>query len=523
MKHSLLLIATALTVGAAQATEQNDVLNLLQVPNVPAPARAAQAYVDPEGTPFDCYLTCEVAGAQHQADRPIQVSIAPDGSSIYFSNLFPSFIPADTEAWAKGEIQADGTINVPVQHIYDYGDVYQLYVCSFDMATMSTYDAQFVINADGSISQADPNSYLMLAALDESGTFLGYITFQTQTLITSQPTEDVRVPASLPEGVEPQTYIYSYTDAYNNAQLLKGQVAFDGSDVYFYGLTPQCPAWVVGTMEGNDVTLKIGQYLGVTAGYDLELQVLKVKPDFSSFYNVDEFVMIYDPATGNFSQKVADDGDLYFITEGTTSGQIYSYNFNFALTPYDGPKPVIPADPYNVKLYDFHEDSGRNCVYFENTNLGVNGEYMEPENLYYQIYLDDELYTLPTDLYTNISEDLTLIPWNLADGKDIYCNPANHFVYVYEFLVETMGAQIVYFVDDKAYYSNIVSADFDGNQYVTYVNNDITGISEVAAQVGYMEYYDLSGNRLNRPQSGINIIKMTQADGSVKTLKTIVK
>ena len=31
---------------------------------------------------------------------------------IYFSNLFPSFIPAEEEAWAKGLVQVDGTTKV---------------------------------------------------------------------------------------------------------------------------------------------------------------------------------------------------------------------------------------------------------------------------------------------------------------------------------------------------------------------------------------------------------------------------
>lgn len=85
---------------------------MLNAAPLTTPQRAAQAYVEPEGTPFGCYLTCNVNGTQHMADRPMLSSIAPDGSAIYFSNLFPSFIPAEEEAWAKGFVQADGTTKV---------------------------------------------------------------------------------------------------------------------------------------------------------------------------------------------------------------------------------------------------------------------------------------------------------------------------------------------------------------------------------------------------------------------------
>lgn len=536
MKKSLLLLASLLAVGSAVADNalnaklaSADLLAGRQIATLPALTKAPAQQSDltpvtPEGTPFDCYVSFYQQGYADYAfyDMPIQASMAPDGSAIYFSNLFPKFVTEETY-WIKGDIQADGTILIAQQFVMDYLGVYNLYAGGFEMETLEMHDITFVINDDGSISQANPDELFMLAALDENGGFQAAAMYQNNTCIYSEPKAGLDL-VTVPEGVEIEDFIYSYTDLYNNPKTIKGQVAVDGDNVYFRGFTPEVPdAWIMGTKEGDEVTILPGQYLGMAGGFQLVLSFLEVVPDFSSFWNVDQLVLIYDAEQNTYTQQLSPDGNLYFFAEALTTGTLYAYNFNFSLSYYPGIVAAKPAAPYNVKLYDFSESAGRNCVYFDNTGLGVNGEYLEPENLYYQIFMDDELYTLTTDNYTNITEDITLIPWAMADGKDIYANPASHFVYVYDLLFETMGAQIVYFVDGEAYYSDIVSADWDGNQYVTEVNNNTTGIQTVASTASTLQYFDLAGRRLLKPEAGINVVRIQQADGSFQSRKTLVK
>lgn len=131
MKKSVLLLAAALTMGAAQAENTLfQTITNLNVSNLPVPVLSAEQQgpnrakaldaVTPEGTPFDCYMSYYLYGmdAYAYSDRPVQASQAPDGSAIYFGNLFPSFLSNDDPAWTKGEVQADGTILVRVQYIY---------------------------------------------------------------------------------------------------------------------------------------------------------------------------------------------------------------------------------------------------------------------------------------------------------------------------------------------------------------------------------------------------------------------
>jgi len=537
MKKSLLLITAALTVGAAQA--ENAVLDgalNLGVQNLPlsvlpadlqGPKRAvALEQVTPEGTPFDCYISYYLYGFDTYAytDRKVQASQAPDGSAIYFGNLFPSFLTNEVEAWTKGEIQADGTILIPVQFIYNYAGAYNLYAGGYDAATGQMKDISLVINEDGSISQANPSEYLMLAALNDDLSYLTAACYQTNTVITSQPTGAAGEPVVVPETAVVDDYIYNYYDAYKNRKIQKGKVAVDGDDVYFCGLTPQVEgSWVKGTKQGNQVTIEAEQYLGEGAGYQLKLQFLKVVPDFSSYESVDQIVINYDPETNSYNQvRESEEEPWYFIVESLTSGKIYLYNFDFQVSYYPGDLPVKPAAPYNVKLYDFYADSGRGCIYFDNTNLGVEGEYLEPTNLYYQVYMDDELHTFSVDDYESLEEDITLVPWYMKDGQSFFYNATNHFVYFND-LIENAGAQIVYFCDGQALYSDIVTVDWEGNTTVTEVNNEVTGIQQMAAQQGAQQWFDLQGRSLAQPQKGLNVVRVRQNDGSCKSYTTFVK
>ena len=537
MKKSVLLLAAALTMGAAQAENTLfQTITNLNVSNLPVPVLSAEQQepnrakaldaVTPEGTPFDCYMSYYLYGmdAYAYSDRPVQASQAPDGSAIYFGNLFPSFLSNDDPAWTKGEVQADGTILVRVQYIYNYANTYNLYAGGYDMATNTMHDISFKINADGSISQADPDELLMLAALDDEGNFQIAAVYQNHTLITAQPTGAAGEPVVVPETAVVEPFIYNYYDAYKNRKIEKGQVAVDGNDVYFCGITPHVEnSWVKGTKEGNEVTIEAGQYLGFGAGYQLELQILKVAPDMSSYESTDKAVLTYDPETNSYSQvRESEDEPHYFFVEALTSGTIYLYHFDFKISYYPGDLPVKPAAPYNVKLYDFYAQDSRACIYFDNTNLGENGEYLEPSNLYYQVYMDDELYTFTPDSYVNLEEDMTLVPWALQDNKDFFVNSTNHFAYIYD-LFESMGAQIVYFCDGQAIYSDIVTIDWDGNITTTEVNNDVTGIQQVAGQLGAQQWFDLQGHRLSKPQQGLNVVRVRQNDGSWKGYTTVVK
>jgi hypothetical protein len=55
------------------------------------------------------------------------------------------------------------------------------------------------------------------------------------------------------------------------------------------------------------------------------------------------------------------------------------------------------------------------------------------------------------------------------------------------------------------------------------IPTNVKGIEQSASQVKGNEYFTLDGCRVNALQRGVNIVKMPSGDGSVKTVKVVVK
>lgn len=495
----------------------------------PASRRAHKILVAPEGTPV-AYTMKYNQGSTTYPDRPVQVSFSEDGSSVYFGNLFPGFLTNDMGAWVKGDIQSDSTIVVKLQLFMNYdvsGDesiFYDLYAGGYDLTAGVMTDAVFVLGEGGVITQKDPTAYIWLGAY-QGETYLGLLSYETNVELT--PLDNELEPISIPETAIVSEGIYDYTNAYGNKVVQKGKTATDGNDVYFQGLTPEAPdAWVKGTRDGNTVTLKNEQYLGEGAGFLLKLGFLQARADFSSYEPVDQISLTYDPETGTYAQtRQSETDDIFMIVEYTLSGTIYLYNFNFTIKPYDGPKASIPEDPFNLSFHNFWESSQRYAIMFSNTPYGTDGSYLEPENRYYYIYLDDEILTFDTETYTTLPEEMTLIPWNFtASNNDIYGSPLQHYAYIYEPLFEKIGVQFVYYYNDQSYRSNIVYIDLDGNVTTVEYKNPTTGIADASdAKTVGMEYFNVAGQRQNFQQKGLNLVRVTRSDGSQKTYKLYVK
>ena len=538
----LSLLAALLTATATLSAASIDVLADKQVSlsdiesltpptaaaiQTPGSRRAHKTFVTPEGTPLDYKMKYNV-GTRVYPDRPVQVSFSEDGQSVYFGNLFPSFLTNDMGAWTKGDIQPDSTIIVKMQPIIDYdvnGDessFYTLYAGGYDAAGGVMTDAVFVLHADGSVTQQDPNAYIALGAYIGE-TYAGLITYANNSEMT--PLTEVLEPVTIPATAICGEAIYDGRDLSNQPLIRKRDIATDGNDVYFKGFTPDIDAWVKGTREGSTVTIKSGQYLGIAQGYLLQLGLICARADFSSYEFVDEVTLSYDPETGIYAQvRESETDDHYMFVEQTLSGTIFSYTFDFTIKPYDGPKASIPEDPYNLTFYDFWESSQKYAIMFSNTAYGTDGTYLEPENRFYYIYIDDEILTFDTDTYTELPEEMTLIPWNFtASNNDIYSSSNYHYAYIYESLFEQLGVQFLYFFNGLAYYSNIVYIDPEGNVTTVEVEQPNAIANAGEAKVTGMEYFNAAGQRQNFQQKGFNLVRVTLSDGTQKTYKMYVK
>jgi hypothetical protein len=230
--------------------------------------------------------------------------------------------------------------------------------------------------------------------------------------------------------------------------------------------------------------------------------------------------MIYDPETGKYT-AYSDDVNYYFVGVYISTGQLYQYAYNYVVEPFAGFKPAIPADAHDLQISDmYYAYYGAYLFFYTIDPLDVNGKTLNPEFLSYYIYVDDEIYNFTHDVYTKLTEDMTLIPYGFSEDWDFW----DGYTYLYENLFETVGVQTVYTVDGVTNYSNVVSVDLEGNTYTMPAPQDIDGLENMnVKEVTSVDFYDAQGRKLDGAQPGVNVVKMIASDGSVKTVKMYKK
>ena len=135
------------------------------------------------------------------------------------------------------------------------------------------------------------------------------------------------------------------------------------------------------------------------------------------------------------------------------------------VTPPEPITPAVPADPVVTDWRDYGDESGYSRLAFTLPTVDVNGKDLDPENLSYSVYLDnDQLFTFEADTYDHdlqYTGDLTEIPyWIYSDGYDFYTGS----IYFYRtnaegydrFFTWRIGLQVHNTVDGEKHSSNIV-------------------------------------------------------------------
>lgn len=188
--------------------------------------------------------------------------------------------------------------------------------------------------------------------------------------------------------------------------------------------------------------------------------------------------------------------------------------YSAALQPYKA-VATRPANPEIIEYGPYNEKDGYGYVMFNLPKQGVNGEYLNPKDMYYNLYLDDEKFVSYTDEYINLSEDMIDVPWLFSDGLDFAEGGEIHTVYLYTTGFEKVGIQSFYTLDNNTYSSNLVYYD------VVEAGISPSTIEGKKRSVSGVVYHDLSGRRVVNSYKGIYVKTVSYADGSVKTFKVV--
>ena len=332
-------------------------------------------------------------------------------------------------------------------------------------------------------------------------------------------------PVEVPEDLVVESYFFQGFDTYYEENIeSQVEVGFYGeNEVYFHNLSGYVDDnWVKGTIEGNVVTIPT-TYLGVYQSFfgDMDLS-----------FNGATF--IYDAQTGTFT---AEEG---FTTSADGYDGLFMDEYTNVVLSKIIEKEATPADPEvaSFKLYNEPKEGDTELtlatypsVKFNIPMKDVEGNAMLQEKMSYIIYIVDgegiqkEL-TLTTDLYEELTENLTEIPYTFTDDYDIA--PGGSTVYLNQNPEEIatwkkIGVKSIYRGMDIEHSSAI--AWYSIEDYIADLNKLITtAITSVnAANKQNARYYDLQGRSVEQGQKGLLIMQYTDGQGNVKTAKVVRK
>lgn len=447
--------------------------------------------------------------------------VVADDGKVYLKDPLSQL---GTRSWLEGKIEGDSVFFDTPQFIWtednpSYDEPVKFYASRMvtktitsGYSTSTTYvpdsvetRMKFVWRNDSIIQSDDA-----LLGLIDSASF--WYAFGDKDVVYAVNNDKV---AAVPEGLSAVKYMLKTVDVSGNTETKVVKAYTDGVKVYITGLYDEFPdAVVVGTLADGNVVIKSGQLLGVNAsGYFVYAEAATYTTGYdSSFKTVykytfaDDLTLTYNAADGTYSS----DGALIInigknkvsAVKGFVQPKLDAFT-EVAATPAD---PVIT----DLAVMDYK-------ITFNLPNTDTEGNYLDVSKLYYNVYLDNKLYTfepMPSvGLYDSMPyESLTDVPYTFDDDDDFRCYGIQHSLKLNPGSFTTIGIQLVYTGGGEVHKSDIVS------------KMSTLGIEDVGSDKGEIkrvDYYDLDGRKISGPLQGIYVKSEVYKNGTVKRTKVV--
>lgn len=443
-----------------------------------------------------------------------------DDNEVYFKDIF---LNAQAGTYVKGSL-SDGVISMDmgqcIEFYDDYGYGLQLAAFTLDEENYPVVDetiekVTFTVADDGTITLS-PGTIIGLVYTD-NGEWSGYADFsQSYTVFTEKP-------LSKPEGMATEKWALVTPNDYGHAI----EVGFDGNDIYIGGLSEKIPAaWIKGSVNGDEVTFEGRQYMGTALGTHNYLMIAEYCLDE---YGEETTVLTDEPAIFKYdaeARTLTPADEKILLINGSLKDVYFLERYEEITMYYLGQfTPAMPKNPEYLFSAGYDPYDGFGVFEFTLPLVDTDGKLLDAGSYVYNIYVDNELFTLYPDEYTGITDtydELTNIPYNYTDSWDIEVNGSYHGLYYYMEGFETLGVQAIYTVDGITNKSALVNYNIETGE-----TNEIdpAGISAITAskEVTGVEYYDLTGRKLDNPTTGLVIKRTTYSDGSVKSIKRVIR
>lgn len=295
----------------------------------------------------------------------------------------------------------------------------------------------------------------------------------------------------------------------------------DNNDIYIKGLFKAeklANVWVKLTKQGDKAVMSTNQYLGITQKEDFK-KYDSDKSDYHTFAAAfenetkaaDNLEFSID-ATGKLTASKTLRTSLGRASDDNITGEDYVESYeNLVLTPYSQQAVANPKTPTlhycSASLsYDYSITTTTLAFYVD--NVDVNGNYLNPEKMYYNVYVNDSAtpYIFKKSQFVYMDEnEMTNIPFNYKDrlNSDFKIVENERFVHFYDNGIRTLKVVMVYEDGGKKYSSEPLSTA------VT------TGIESANfSKTTTEKYYTVDGRQIQKLQKGLNIIK--SSDGTTR-------
>ena len=271
------------------------------------------------------------------------------------------------------------------------------------------------------------------------------------------------------------------------------QVGFDVNDVYFKGFSENTAnMWAKGTLseDGKTVTIPSGQYMGQLEilWYTFKYNITAVDEEG----NMVDLVLNYDAENNTFTTA-----QTMVLNEGSKSLKPYQTFADVVITKLQE-FAATPADP---AIAEFAPNANYPRVDFVILAKDVDGNDLIGTKLNYTIWVEkngeEQQLTLSADLYENLTEDMTEIPYTFDDSYDIYAGGTR--VYLNQGAEEIaswtkIGIQSIYYGGGECNKSNIVWMETS------------TGIASLQEAAKAAVIYNIAGQRVEKAQKGLYIM-----------------
>lgn len=477
-----------------------------------------------DGGNLKSYLGGVAAGEQN--GLKMDLVFADDGKTVWFHNLVST--AQDCFVWTKGEIR-DDRIVIPQgtpMWFYDFGTYTTAYVlCNLKEnpdSDPSSPDGFECIPGDIEFSYVDgvvkllPNSSGIAAVgLQRYSTdpFIIDNGFNYKWLgygdINSEYTVFDEIPVSEPKDTgSAARYAFTYKSEPGGATCghLVDVLEEDGK-LRVRGLSQIFGSdyWTTADMVGNKVIFPAKQYLGIDRdGYDdffLYLCSSRMSTDGEYFWMdfADDTVFERDETTG-----VMTSDESLIMNRGDEMLLIGDWWMDMRLAPYEE-KAVMPASPSIGAYYEYDEYMEQCRVSVEIPCLDVDGNFIDPANLYFQMYINGEVYTFePSDYhYFELPEPMTELPYGFTCYEIYMYSTGMWSIDFFGEEPETIGVQTISKAGGETMMSDVVT-------FVT------TGVENVSAseEIVSERYFNLSGMPVGEDYKGVVIRNTRYADGS---------